>query len=51
MTGTGIMDPTKVLRLALQNAPSVASPLITTGALVAEKPKKEALPPPMPPEY
>ncbi len=37
----GIMDPTKVVRCAIQNAASVASLLITTEALVAEKPKKD----------
>jgi len=41
MIERGIIDPTKVVRLALQNAASVASLLITTEALVAEKPKKE----------
>ncbi len=48
MIKSGIIDPTKVVRFALQNAASVASLLITTEALVAEKPKKEQ-PPPMPP--
>jgi ribosomal protein S30 len=47
MIEAGIIDPTKVVRLALQNAASVASLLITTEAVVAEKPKKE---PPMPPK-
>lgn len=51
MIEAGIIDPTKVVRLALQNAASVASLLITTEAIVAEKPKKETPPPPMPPEY
>ncbi len=37
----GIVDPTKVARSALQNAASVASLLLTTEALVAEKPKEE----------
>ncbi len=45
----GIVDPTKVVRLALQNAASVAGLLMTTGAVVAEKPKKEDKMPPMPP--
>jgi chaperonin GroEL len=46
----GIIDPTKVVRLALQNAASVASLMITTQAMVAEKPEKKAAPmPPMPP--
>lgn len=45
----GIIDPTKVVRLALQNAASVASLMITTQAVVAEKPeKKEATPTPPP---
>ncbi|MCI0454234.1 MAG: chaperonin GroEL, partial [Candidatus Dadabacteria bacterium] len=37
----GILDPTKVARVALQNASSVAGLLLTTEALVAEKPKKK----------
>jgi chaperonin GroEL len=45
----GIIDPTKVVRFALQNAASVASLLITTEAMVAEKPKKEEPMPAMPP--
>ncbi len=39
---TGIVDPTKVVRIALQDAASVASLLITTEAMVAERPKREA---------
>ncbi|MCD6255613.1 MAG: chaperonin GroEL [Deltaproteobacteria bacterium] len=52
MFKAGIIDPTKVTRVALQNAASVASLLLTTEAIVTEKPeeKKEATPPP-PPEY
>jgi hypothetical protein len=42
MNEAGIIDPTKVVRFALQNAASIASLLITTEAVVAEKPKKEA---------
>ena len=38
----GVIDPTKVVRAALQNAASVASLLLTTEALVAEKPEKKA---------
>jgi chaperonin GroEL len=38
----GVIDPTKVSRCALQNAASVASLLLTTEAMVAEKPKKKA---------
>jgi chaperonin GroEL len=37
----GIMDPTKVVRTALQNAASVAGLMLTTEAIVAEKPKDE----------
>ena len=43
----GVMDPTKVVRFALQNAASVASLLLTTEAVIAEKPKKKD-PPMMP---
>ena len=42
----GIIDPTKVVRTALQNAASVAGLLVTTEAMVAERPEKKA--PPMP---
>ena len=45
----GVIDPTKVVRTALQDAASVASLLITTEAMVAEKPKKETPAPAMPP--
>src|SRR5262249_15431986 len=38
----GVLDPTKVERTALQNAASVASLLLTTEAMIAEKPRKEA---------
>jgi len=45
----GIIDPTKVVRTALQNAASVAGLLITTEAMIAEKPeKKKDVAPPMP---
>jgi len=44
----GIIDPAKVVRAALQDAASVASLLITTEALIAEKPKREKAPAPMP---
>ena len=47
MLSAGIIDPTKVVRFALQNASSVASLLLTTEAMVAEVPKKKA-PAPMP---
>jgi chaperonin GroEL len=42
MMSKGIIDPTKVVRAALQDAASVAGLLITTEAMVAELPKKEA---------
>ena len=40
----GVIDPAKVVRTALQDAASVAGLLITTEAMIAEKPKKEAAP-------
>ena len=43
----GVIDPAKVVRTALQDAASVAGLLVTTEAMIAEKPKKEA-PPAMP---
>jgi chaperonin GroEL len=48
MLDAGIVDPVKVVRTALQNAASVASLLITTGAMIAEAPKKESGAPAMP---
>jgi chaperonin GroEL len=47
----GIIDPTKVVRTALQDAASIAGLLITTEAMVAEKPKKAAPPAPPPMDY
>jgi chaperonin GroEL len=47
LVSAGIVDPTKVVRTALQDAASVAGLLVTTEAMVAERPKKEA-PMPMP---
>jgi chaperonin GroEL len=44
----GVIDPAKVVRTALQDAASVASLLITTEAMVAEKPKKQGSAPAMP---
>jgi chaperonin GroEL len=44
----GVIDPAKVVRTALQDAASVAGLLVTTEAMVAEKPKKEAAAPAMP---
>jgi chaperonin GroEL len=46
---SGIIDPTKVVRFALQNAASVAALLLTTEAMVAEKPKEREEMPGMPP--
>ena len=45
----GIVDPTKVVRTALQNAASIAGLLLTTEAMVAEKPEEKSAMPPMPP--
>jgi len=45
----GVIDPTKVVRTALQNAASIASLLLTTEALVSEIPEEEKKMPPMPP--
>jgi chaperonin GroEL len=44
LVSNGVIDPAKVVRTALQDAASVAALLITTEALVAEKPRKEAAP-------
>src|SRR5205823_13737003 len=44
MLKSGIIDPTKVVRLALQDAASVGGLLVTTEAMVAEKPEKKAAP-------
>ena len=48
LVSKGIIDPTKVVRAALQNAASIAGLLITTEAMVAERPKKETGAPAMP---
>jgi chaperonin GroEL len=45
---SGVIDPTKVVRFAIQNAASIASLLLTTEAIVAELPEKKKEPP-MPP--
>ncbi len=49
LMSAGVIDPTKVARAALENAASIASLLITTEALVTEKPEEEKAPPAMPP--
>ncbi|MBT8407769.1 MAG: chaperonin GroEL, partial [Deltaproteobacteria bacterium] len=48
LTKAGVIDPTKVVRFALQNAASVAALLLTTEAMIAEMPKKESAAPAMP---
>ena len=48
MIHAGIIDPTKVERVALQNAASIASLLLTTEALITDIPEKAAAMPPMP---
>ena len=47
MVKSGIIDPTKVVRTAIQDAASIAGLLITTEAMIAELPKKDAPMPPM----
>jgi chaperonin GroEL len=49
MEKSGIIDPAKVTRSALQNAASVAAMMLTTESVVTDKPKKEKAPaaPPM----
>jgi chaperonin GroEL len=44
MLGAGIVDPAKVVRVALQDAASIAGLLITTEAMIAEAPKRESAP-------
>jgi chaperonin GroEL len=48
MLNAGIVDPAKVVRVALQDAASIAGLMITTEAMVAEAPKKKEAIPPMP---
>jgi chaperonin GroEL len=48
MFAAGIVDPAKVTRTALQNAASIAALLLTTEAVIADKPEKEDKTPPMP---
>ncbi len=49
MFKAGIIDPTKVARIALQNAASIAGLMLTTEAVITEIPEKEPAAPPMPP--
>ncbi|NSW80684.1 MAG: chaperonin GroEL [Chthonomonadetes bacterium] len=51
MVKAGIVDPVKVTRSALQNAASIAGMLLTTEALVVEKPEKKENKTPTPPDY
>jgi chaperonin GroEL len=48
MIQAGIMDPTKVERVALENAASIASLMLTTEALVTDLPEEKPAAPPMP---
>ena len=49
LTKAGVIDPTKVARIALENASSVAALLLMTEATVVEKPEEKSAMPPMPP--
>ena len=49
MFAKGIIDPTKVVRSALQDAASIAGLLITTEAMIADKPEDKEAGPAMPP--
>ena len=49
LLAAGVIDPAKVTRIALENAVSIASLLLTTDCLVTEKPKEKEEMPPMPP--
>ncbi|HQA83366.1 MAG TPA: chaperonin GroEL [Syntrophales bacterium] len=49
MIDAGVIDPTKVTRFALQNAASVASLMLTTQCMIAEKPEEKSSMPAMPP--
>jgi len=48
LVDAGVIDPTKVVRVAIQNASSIAGLLLTTEALIAELPEKKKAGPPMP---
>jgi len=48
LVATGVIDPTKVVRSALQNAASVAGLMLTTETMIADIPKEEGMMPPMP---
>jgi chaperonin GroEL len=51
MVKSGVIDPAKVTRGALENAASIAAMILTTEALVSEVPEKEKAAPMPPPEY
>jgi chaperonin GroEL len=48
LVNAGIIDPTKVVRTALQNAASISGLLLTTDAAVTDVPEKKKAGPPMP---
>jgi chaperonin GroEL len=47
MVASGVIDPTKVVRVAIQNSSSIAGLLLTTEALISEVPEKKKAGPPM----
>jgi len=49
MLGAGIVDPAKVTRSAVENASSIAAMVLTTEAMVTDKPEPKPAMPPMPP--
>jgi len=48
LLAAGVIDPTKVTRVALENAASIASMLLTTEAIIVDKPEEVAAAPAMP---
>jgi chaperonin GroEL len=48
LVAAGVIDPTKVVRVAIQNASSIAGLLLTTEAIISELPEKKKAGPPMP---
>ena len=48
MVAAGVIDPTKVVRVALQNAASIAGLLLTTDVCITDAPEKKKAAPPMP---
>ena len=49
MVEAGIVDPAKVTRSAVENAASIAAMVLTTEAMITDKPEPEPAMPPMPP--